>query len=1033
MGEMPQLVTKFGVDLSALDGQLQNGLFKQEAFVKKQENVHKESLGRVERMYARVKVQNAIQIANVSGNKEQLQDLQDALELQRQIGLAKRSGMNNDHATAAAQEQMAAIKAARAEAEASAAAVAEANRAAAAEQIGLQERLAVARAAGEKREIAALEEELALVQAIARYRAAGFGEEEAASMAGAHMGNLGQARKQAKRGNVGEAVENTLEHSRIGVLEEGAARIPIFGSALEALGPAGLVAAGGVLAAAEAMDHAKEAAEYAEELSNAAAKLGVTTKALQEYQYAALASGVGSDAMREALQKGNEVLGAFQSGVGAAKIKPVFQALGITQEEAQKAGSIADLLPEIADKIKGLGSTAEQAKVAEKLGLSDILPVLQKGKEGMAELTAEAEQSGVVLDANLIEKGKKAAEELKKASDVVDMQMKRAFIELAPAIEACLGLAMQLARTFADTVENFGAISSFSRTHAQDSADNSQRTMDYWAEHSGGALTGKGKVVNGELVGGTAFARWKYDQARDVNRQAVSTVNMRELEDRADAAKLQGGSAKTLVEPKEKKPKKPSADKTENFQNTADKMLDEAKLGELKQRDELGSTLEQRIAVMHQEVDAETKAKDDEISQKRTAIEASKGLSAATRKALNAELDQVAAIDAAAAEEKKATEERKLRRTEEDRQRELASAITSAMAAHLDAEAQTAKTVADRRQLELKALAIRQQQQDEDDATWAKRLRQDHPGAETEKTISDTMEAHADAQSDARSAVIVQTNSPGRAFDRDLNMQKDDLSDQLETVEVSGVEKLGDALQDVITQTKSVKDAFRDMAMSIVADLLKIEIKRAIETPLANMMFGPPKGSVQVGPISSTADAASGALGGGGGSGVPAIPGFGPSLLGLGSSGSLDTALTNTGMDPTGNADANVVGKGISFMGSFAKLFGIPGFKDGTDDAPGGVTEVGENGPELLKVPGGSQVMTNTELRALPSGGPASSAQSVNLTHRVTIDLTGANGDQAIAAAAHSAATAAYAQAVATSRKDMQRSNRSRQQSLLNH
>ena len=46
-----------------------------------------------------------------------------------------------------------------------------------------------------------------------------------------------------------------------------------------------------------ALKKAKEAAEYAEQIKNLADKLGVTTKDLQEYQYAAVASGVSVEAL----------------------------------------------------------------------------------------------------------------------------------------------------------------------------------------------------------------------------------------------------------------------------------------------------------------------------------------------------------------------------------------------------------------------------------------------------------------------------------------------------------------------------------------------------------------------------------------------------------------------------------------------------------------------------------------------------------------------------------------------------------------
>ncbi len=1039
MGEMAQLVTKMGVDLSAVDGQLKTGLAKQEAYAKTQEGIHKESLSRVEKMYQRIKLQNAVSVANVSGNREQLQDLQDQLELTRQIGLARKAGLNQGNAEAAAQAQMTAIRAARAEAEASAVAIGHAQREAALEQIALQEKLAVARARGEKREVEALEEELALVQAITRYRAAGFGEQEAAAMAGAHMGNLGAARKQAKRGNVGEAVEETFERARFGVLEEGGARIGIFGGALEKLGIAGIAAGAGLLVAGEGMEHVKEAAEYAEELSNAASRLGVTTKALQEYQYVALLSGTSTDAMREALQKGNEVLGAFQSGVGAAKIKPVFQALGISQEEAQKASSITALLPGIAEKIKDVGSVAEQTKLAEKLGLSAILPVLQKGREGIQELRQEAVESGTVLDTELVQRGKDAAEEYKKAAAAVDGNMKRAFIELAPLIEKCLGLAAELAKQFADAMDSFHGIESQNRTHVADEKINTNRGQGVWAALSGGKVDKDGNLQGGAWLQTQMFNRGKARLARlDARDKALDAQDAK-----ADAA-THTPPAKTLVADKPKREKKGPEDRTDGLDKAAADARDSAAKELASAQAALAKGFLEHAEFEKKAVDSETEKKLQDLANQEANVRKAK-VDAHSKQQLAA-LEAAKADTLSAATAKKELIDRQALEAQQAFQREMSDQIANAMADHLTNEASIASSSAERRKLELQALAIRQQAAREDFEAKAKVTLRDHP--EAAGRISQQRDQLDQSQSDAWQDTVRATNSPGRAFDRDLDSQKGALGDQLETIEVGGVEKLGDELDAVITKTKTVKDAFRDMVMSIVGDLLKLEIKRNIETPLADAIFAKPKASVQVGSITSgipgasgggdmtglngaataatnslwsLASAAGAAAGQGGaaatGAGAGGLPGLG------GSSGALDTALTNTGMDPSGNADLNVVGKGISAMGGFAKMFGIPGFKDGTDDAPGGVTEVGENGPELLKVPGGSQVMTNTELRALPSGGPPAGGQSVTMNHNISIDLSGANGDEAIASAARAAAQQGAQLAIMTSRKDLKKAS----------
>jgi len=56
---------------------------------------------------------------------------------------------------------------------------------------------------------------------------------------------------------------------------------------------------------------------------------------------------------------------------------------------------------------------------------------------------------------------------------------------------------------------------------------------------------------------------------------------------------------------------------------------------------------------------------------------------------------------------------------------------------------------------------------------------------------------------------------------------------------------------------------------------------------------------------------------------------------------------------------------GVANSGGFPSIESlIPGFASGTDDAPGGMAWVGEQGPELLNLPAGSQVTPSSSLRA---------------------------------------------------------------------
>ncbi|MEH6834806.1 hypothetical protein [Falsihalocynthiibacter arcticus] len=81
----------------------------------------------------------------------------------------------------------------------------------------------------------------------------------------------------------------------------------------------------------------------------------------------------------------------------------------------------------------------------------------------------------------------------------------------------------------------------------------------------------------------------------------------------------------------------------------------------------------------------------------------------------------------------------------------------------------------------------------------------------------------------------------------------------------------------------------------------------------------------------------------------------------------------------------NQLFEGISGAIGSVITSGIPGFANGTDDAPGGMAWVGEQGRELVNLRPGSQVVPNHKL-----GGGGNSSVSIN------VDVTGARGNAEI-------------------------------------
>lgn len=62
------------------------------------------------------------------------------------------------------------------------------------------------------------------------------------------------------------------------------------------------------------------------------------------------------------------------------------------------------------------------------------------------------------------------------------------------------------------------------------------------------------------------------------------------------------------------------------------------------------------------------------------------------------------------------------------------------------------------------------------------------------------------------------------------------VSEEMQSMAVRGLQSLEDNLTAVIMGTKSAKDAFADMARSIIADLIKIQIRKSIVEPLSGIL-----------------------------------------------------------------------------------------------------------------------------------------------------------------------------------------------------
>jgi phage-related tail protein len=76
-------------------------------------------------------------------------------------------------------------------------------------------------------------------------------------------------------------------------------------------------------------------------------------------------------------------------------------------------------------------------------------------------------------------------------------------------------------------------------------------------------------------------------------------------------------------------------------------------------------------------------------------------------------------------------------------------------------------------------------------------------------------------------------------------------------------------------------------------------------------------------------------------------------------------------------------------MNSLMRNLGIPGFAEGVKGFGGGMAVVGENGPELVNLPRGADVIPNS----VAFNNSASKGKELNQTIYITIDKVGGMQD----------------------------------------
>ena len=258
------------------------------------------------------------------------------------------------------------------------------------------------------------------------------------------------------------------------------------GAAGKAIALAGAAVAGAFVLG-QLKDLVKQGLEYASSLGETAQQLGVSTKALQEYRYAASQTGIATDEMDAALAKLTRSIGEAEAGSKTQAV--AFAKLGIsTRDAGGQIKDAGDLLPEIAEKLKALATPAERAALLVDLfGKSGqkLAPLLADGAAGVNGLRDAAQKLGIVLSDAQIQKADETADKIAALQQVLSAKIAGivvdntgAILELVNALIKLVEYAGKAARAWRIYVAALGSGKSVQQAALDDLGPGVQLTFD---------------------------------------------------------------------------------------------------------------------------------------------------------------------------------------------------------------------------------------------------------------------------------------------------------------------------------------------------------------------------------------------------------------------------------------------------------------------------------------------------------------------------------------------------------------------------
>ena len=214
-------------------------------------------------------------------------------------------------------------------------------------------------------------------------------------------------------------------------------RLGMLGSVLGKLGPAGLIAGASIAALGVGITAlVMPVARVGDEFFKLSQKTGVSVEALTALDYAARLSDVSAERLSKALQK--LAIAMFDSQFGGAEGSKALKALGVTlTDTAGQMRPTEQVLLDIADKFASLPDGADKAALGIKLfgeeGIA-MLPFLNQGRSGITALMEEAQRLGLVMSEDVARASEAFNDNLTRLSAIFEGVQRQIGVAVIPVL-----------------------------------------------------------------------------------------------------------------------------------------------------------------------------------------------------------------------------------------------------------------------------------------------------------------------------------------------------------------------------------------------------------------------------------------------------------------------------------------------------------------------------------------------------------------------------------------------------------------------